>query len=300
MDDIHRELRYEAYFLTVYYIVGFARSQQILFQGRSSAANSAVCYCLGVTEVDPSRSNMLFERFISKEHGEPPDIDVDFEHQRREEVIQYIYRKYGRDQAAIAAAMSTYRPRGALRETGKALGIVPQIVDKVAKSHQWFDNSQDPLRRLEESGLHPANPLIAMWANLAAQILNFPQHLPQHSGGFVISRGKLTRLVPVENAAMPDRSAIQWDKDDLAAERIETARAVMPFATVSDLARRAQLHCCELQVLAAANALRSFAGNSSRSAVAVCAAVPDRDMLAATRIDDETPTLAAPSEAQGS
>ncbi|SAK72266.1 DNA polymerase [Caballeronia catudaia] len=212
-----RELRYEAYFLTVYDIVRFARSQHILCQGRGSAANSAVCYCLGVTEVDPSRGNMLFERFISKERGEPPDIDVDFEHQRREEVIQYIYRKYGRDRAAIAAAVSTYRPRGALRETGKALGIDPQIVDKVAKAHQWFDHSRDLLRRFEESGLDPSNPLIAMWATLAAQILNFPRHLSQHSGGFVISRGKLTRLVPVENAAMQDRSAIQWDKDDLEA-----------------------------------------------------------------------------------
>jgi error-prone DNA polymerase len=212
-----RELQYEAYFLTVYDIVRFARSQHILCQGRGSAANSAVCYCLGVTEVDPSRGNMLFERFISKERGEPPDIDVDFEHQRREEVIQYIYRKYGRDRAAIAGAVSTYRPRGALRETGKALGIDPQIVDRVAKSHQWFDHSQDLLRRFEESGLDPSNPLIAMWATLAAQILNFPRHLSQHSGGFVISRGKLTRLVPVENAAMQDRSAIQWDKDDLEA-----------------------------------------------------------------------------------
>ena len=212
-----RELQYEAYFLTVYDIVRFARSQHILCQGRGSAANSAVCYCLGVTEVDPSRGNMLFERFISKERGEPPDIDVDFEHQRREEVIQYIYRKYGRDRAAIAAAVSTYRPRGALRETGKALGIDPQIVDKVAKSHQWFDHSQDLLRRFAESGLDPENPLIGLWASLAAQLLNFPRHLSQHSGGFVISRGKLTRLVPVENAAMADRSAIQWDKDDLEA-----------------------------------------------------------------------------------
>ncbi|WP_250481766.1 error-prone DNA polymerase [Caballeronia sp. NCTM5] len=212
-----RELQYEAYFLTVYDIVRFARSQHILCQGRGSAANSAVCYCLGVTEVDPSRGNMLFERFISKERGEPPDIDVDFEHQRREEVIQYIYRKYGRDRAAIAAAVSTYRPRGALRETGKALGIDPQIVDKVAKSHQWFDHSADLLQRFAESGLNPENPLIGLWATLAAQILNFPRHLSQHSGGFVISRGKLTRLVPVENAAMQARSAIQWDKDDLEA-----------------------------------------------------------------------------------
>ncbi|MEM5371556.1 error-prone DNA polymerase [Paraburkholderia azotifigens] len=211
------DLGYEPYFLTVYDIVRYARSQHILCQGRGSAANSAVCYCLGVTEVDPARGNMLFERFISKERGEPPDIDVDFEHQRREEVIQYIYRKYGRDRAAIAAAVSTYRPRGALRETGKALGVDPQIVDVVAKSHHWFDTSHDLLKRFEESGLDPDKPLIQAWARLASQLLNFPRHLSQHSGGFVISRGKLTRLVPVENAAMVDRSVIEWDKDDLEA-----------------------------------------------------------------------------------
>jgi error-prone DNA polymerase len=209
------DLKYEPYFLTVYDIVRYARSQHILCQGRGSAANSVVCYCLGITEVDPARSNMLFGRFISKERGEPPDIDVDFEHQRREEVIQYIYNKYGRERAAIAAAVSTYRPRGALRETGKALGIDPQIVDAVAKSHHWFDNSHDLLKRFEESGLDPENPLIQAWARLASQLLNFPRHLSQHSGGFVISRGKLTRLVPVENAAMMDRSVIEWDKDDL-------------------------------------------------------------------------------------
>jgi error-prone DNA polymerase len=168
-----------------------------------------------VTEVDPARGNMLFERFISKERGEPPDIDVDFEHQRREEVIQYIYSKYGRDRAAIAAAVSTYRPRGALRETGKALGVDPQIVDLVAKSHHWFDTSQNLLKRFAESGLDPEKPLIQAWARLASQLLGFPRHLSQHSGGFVISRGKLTRLVPVENAAMADRSVIEWDKDDL-------------------------------------------------------------------------------------
>lgn len=203
--------------LTVYDIVRFARNEGILCQGRGSAANSAVCFCLGVTEVDPDRSSMLFERFISRERGEPPDIDVDFEHQRREEVIQYIYRKYGRDRAAIAAAVSTYRPRGALRETGKALGVDPQIVDVVAKSHHWFDTSQDLLARFRESGLDPEKPLIQAWAKLASQLLCFPRHLSQHSGGFVISRGKLTRLVPVENAAMEDRSVIEWDKDDLEA-----------------------------------------------------------------------------------
>ncbi|SFU26028.1 error-prone DNA polymerase [Paraburkholderia aspalathi] len=215
--ELIADLQYEPYFLTVYDIVRFARSQSILCQGRGSAANSAVCYCLGVTEVDPARGNMLFERFISKERGEPPDIDVDFEHQRREEVIQYIYRKYGRDRAAIAAAVSTYRPRGALRETGKALGVDPQIVDVVAKSHHWFDTSQDLLARFRESGLDPEKPLIQAWAKLASQLLGFPRHLSQHSGGFVISRGKLTRLVPVENAAMEDRSVIEWDKDDLEA-----------------------------------------------------------------------------------
>ena len=209
------DLKYEPYFLTVYDIVRYARSQNILCQGRGSAANSLVCYCLYITEVDPARSNMLFERFISKERGEPPDIDVDFEHQRREEVIQYIYKKYGHDRAAIAAAVSTYRPRGALRETGKALGIDPQIVDAVAKSHHWFDNSHDLLKHFEETGLDPEKPLIQAWARLASQLLNFPRHLSQHSGGFVISRGKLTRLVPVENAAMADRRVIEWDKDDL-------------------------------------------------------------------------------------
>jgi error-prone DNA polymerase len=214
---IIRQLSFEPYFLTVYDIVRFARSEHILCQGRGSAANSAVCYCLGVTEVDPSRSSMLFERFLSPERNEPPDIDVDFEHQKREIVIQYIYEKYGRNRAAIAAAVHTYRPRGALRETGKALGIDPQIVDRVAKNHQWFDSSHDLLNRFAESGLDPENPLIAAWASLAGQILNFPRHLSQHSGGFVISRGKLTRLVPIENAAMTGRSAIQWDKDDLEA-----------------------------------------------------------------------------------
>jgi error-prone DNA polymerase len=213
--ELIADLQYEPYFLTVYDIVRFARSQHILCQGRGSAANSAVCYCLGVTEVDPARGNMLFERFISKERGEPPDIDVDFEHQRREEVIQYIYRKYGRDRAAIAAAVSSYRPRGALRETGKALGVDPQIVDAVAKSHHWFDGRQDLLERFAECGLDAQTPLIQAWASLASQLLGFPRHLSQHSGGFVISRGKLTRLVPVENAAMPERSVIQWDKDDL-------------------------------------------------------------------------------------
>jgi len=210
-----REMEYEPYFLTVYDLVRFARSEGILCQGRGSAANSAVCYCLGITEVDPARGNLLFERFISKERGEPPDIDVDFEHQRREEVIQYLYKKYGRDRAALAAAVSTYRPRGALRESGKALGVDPAIVDMVAKAHHWFDNKEDLLKRFEESGVDTQSELTQRWASMAMQLLGFPRHLSQHSGGFVIARGKLSRLVPIENAAMPDRSVIQWDKDDL-------------------------------------------------------------------------------------
>lgn len=215
--ELIADLKYEPYFLTVYDIVRFARNAGILCQGRGSAANSAVCYCLGVTEVDPARSSMLFERFISRERGEPPDIDVDFEHQRREEVIQYIYGKYTRTRAAIAAAVTTYRPRSAIRESGKALGVDPSIVDRVAKAHHWFDSSQDLLKRFEESGLDPQTPLIQQWATLAMQLLGFPRHLSQHSGGFVIARGKLSRLVPIENASMPDRSVIQWDKDDLEA-----------------------------------------------------------------------------------
>ncbi len=209
------ELKYEGYFLTVYDIVRFARLQGILCQGRGSAANSAVCYCLGITEVDPARSSMLFERFISRERNGPPDIDVDFEHQRREEVMQYIYAKYGRDRAALTGAVTTYRPRSALREAGKALGVDPAIVDRVAKSHHWFDSREDLLARFAEAGLDPAAPLNQQWAAFAAQLLGYPRHLSQHSGGFVISRTKLSRLVPIENAAMENRTVIQWDKDDI-------------------------------------------------------------------------------------
>ncbi|WP_186043948.1 error-prone DNA polymerase [Burkholderia gladioli] len=211
------ELKYEPYFLTVYDIVRFARSQNILCQGRGSAANSAVCYCLRVTEVDPARGNMLFERFISKERNEPPDIDVDFEHQRREEVMQYIYSKYGRDRAALTAAVSTYRPRGALREAGKALGVDPIIVDRVAKAHHWFDSKADLLARFAEAGLDVEAPMNQQWAAFATSLLGYPRHLSQHSGGFVISRTKLSRMVPIENAAMEDRTIIQWDKDDIEA-----------------------------------------------------------------------------------
>jgi len=209
------ELRYEPYFLTVYDIVRYARSQGILCQGRGSAANSAVCYCLGITEVDPARMSVLFERFISKERNEPPDIDVDFEHQRREEVMQYIYRKYGRDRAALTAALHTYRPRGALRDVGKALGMSLDQVDRLARSMAWWDGRRIKPERLAEAGFDPANPVIAQLAELAQQLIGFPRHLSQHSGGFVIARDRLDRLVPIENAAMADRTVIQWDKDDL-------------------------------------------------------------------------------------
>jgi len=295
------ELGYEPYFLTVHDIVKFARSRGILCQGRGSAANSAVCYCLGITEVDPSRMEMLFERFISRERNEPPDIDVDFEHERREEVIQYIYGKYGRDRAALAATVITYRPRSAIRDVGKALGLSLAQVDALAKSFAWWDDwprlgaaeqpsagaDSGPRRingpsppeaptsssasakgragggprlgaaeqpsagadsgprqeapsptpdapasvpapprrraggrgpvsgRLREAGLDPESPVARRLTALVAQILGFPRHLSQHVGGFVIARGLLSRLVPVENAAMENRTVIQWDKDDL-------------------------------------------------------------------------------------
>ena len=213
--DLIAELEYEPYFLTVYDIVRFARSQGILCQGRGSAANSVVCFCLGVTEVDPERSNMLTGRFISRERNEPPDIDVDFEHQRREEVIQYIYKKYGADRAALAAVVISYRPKSALRDSGKALGVDLAIVEKVAKSHHWFDSRHDLVGRLAECGLDPESQLAQQWASLAMMLLGFPRHLSQHPGGFVISHEKLSRLVPIEAATMEGRCVIQWDKDDL-------------------------------------------------------------------------------------
>ena len=217
--DLIAELKYEMYFLTVYDIVRFARERHILCQGRGSAANSAVCYCLGVTEVDPARMNVLFERFISRERNEPPDIDVDFEHQRREEVIQYIYAKYGRDRAAITGVVVTYRPKSAIRDVGKALGLDDDLVDAFAKEHRWFDGrsllAQQLQERLVAAGIAPDDQRITQWLELTQQLMGMPRHLSQHVGGFVLTQGKLTRLVPVENAAMPDRSVIQWEKDDL-------------------------------------------------------------------------------------
>ncbi|MEN3362807.1 MAG: error-prone polymerase [Burkholderiales bacterium] len=209
------DLSYEPYFLTVYDIVRFARSQGILCQGRGSAANSAICYCVGITEVDPSRASVLFERFISKERNEPPDIDVDFEHDRREEVMQYIYQKYGRHRAALTAALITYRPRSALKDVGKALGMDFEQVNRLTSSHQWWDGRKISAERLREYGLDPDSPIVQKLVTLSQTLIGFPRHLSQHSGGFVIARDSLARLVPIENAAMVDRNVIQWDKDDL-------------------------------------------------------------------------------------
>ena len=209
------ELKFEPFFLTVHDVVEFARSQKILCQGRGSAANSAVCYCLRITEVDPSRMAMLFERFISKERNEPPDIDVDFEHERREEVIQYIYDKYSRERAALAATVICYRPRSALRDVGKAMGLDLEQVDRLANAIQWWDGQQIDPERIRAAGFEPADPIIVRLIALTSEILGFPRHLSQHVGGFVIARQRLDELVPIENAAMPERTVIEWDKDDL-------------------------------------------------------------------------------------
>jgi error-prone DNA polymerase len=203
------QLKYEPYFLTVADIVHWARAQGILCQGRGSAANSLVCYSLGVTEVDPRRATLLFGRFMSAERNEPPDIDIDFEHQRREEVMQYIYHKYGRHRAALTAVVISYRPRSALRDVGRALGIDLDRIDAVAKSTQWFDGRKVSPERLSENGFDPEAPLCKLWVELTQALIGFPRHLSQHPGGFVIARDDLARLVPVENAAMQDRSVIQ-------------------------------------------------------------------------------------------
>jgi len=209
------ELRYEPYFLTVHDVVAEARRRKILCQGRGSAANSAVCYCLGITEVNPAQSTLLFERFISKERNEPPDIDVDFEHQRREEIVQYLYTKYGRHRAALAAAVATYHPRSALRDVGKALGLSLATVDVLAKHQQWWDGAELLHERLIEMGLDPDEPRLRQLLAITRTLLGFPRHLSQHSGGFVLTQDRLTSTVPVVPAAMKDRSIIEWDKDDI-------------------------------------------------------------------------------------
>ena len=210
------KLKYEAFFLTVYNVVRYARRRDILCQGRGSSANSAVCYALGITEVNPAEQRLLFGRFLSEERKEPPDIDVDFEHRRREEVMQYLFRKYGRQRAALAATVIRYRPRSALRDVGKALGIGADDIDRLAKSLAWWDQPEEVLlKRLRELGFDPEAPLVRRWMNLAGQLLAAPRHLSQHVGGFVISDRPISELVPIENASMPDRTVIQWDKDDL-------------------------------------------------------------------------------------
>ncbi len=218
------ELKYAPYFLTVHDLVTFARSRGILCQGRGAAANSAVCFCLGVTAVDPDRIDMLFERFVSRERDEPPDIDIDFEHERREEVIQYIYGKYGRERAGLTAEVITYRRRSAIRDVGKALGFSLDAVDRIAKRvDSWEKNpfadseSGDVPAQLTALGFDPQNATVRRFVALVRELLGFPRHLSQHVGGFVITRGPLCELVPIENAAMENRTVIEWDKDDIEA-----------------------------------------------------------------------------------
>lgn len=209
------DLRYEAFFLTVYDVVRFARARDILCQGRGSAANSAVCFCLGITSVNPAQSNTLFERFISRERNEAPDIDVDFEHERREEVMQYIYDKYGRDRAGLVAEVISYRPKSAAKDVGKALGLSLDVVEKISSVMDRFDEPDKLELRLNEAGLDFSKQTMQQFLGLTKEILGFPRHLGQHVGGFVMTRGALCDLVPIENARMQDRTVIEWDKDDI-------------------------------------------------------------------------------------
>ncbi|NJD04992.1 MAG: DNA polymerase III subunit alpha, partial [Methylococcaceae bacterium] len=213
--ELIAEMGYEPFFLTVHDVVDFARGRGILCQGRGSAANSAVCFALGITEVDPARLDLLFERFVSKERGEPPDIDVDFEHERREEVIQYIYEKYGRHRAALAASVTTYRSRSAVRDVGKALGLDRHRIARLVREIDRLGGYRLSDDRLKAAGVDPESPVIRRLLELVEQLRGFPRHLSQHVGGFVIAAQELSELVPVENAAMADRTVIQWDKDDL-------------------------------------------------------------------------------------
>jgi error-prone DNA polymerase len=212
---IIEDLRYEPYFLTVWDLVRFARSRNILCQGRGSAANSAVCFCIGVTSVDPSKFDLLFERFISRERNEAPDIDIDFEHQRREEVIQYIYQKYGRTRAGMTAAVTTYRIRSAIRDCGKAIGLSQDRIDRLAKIVEGHGSESDFVGHCSTAGIDPESPLGKRFVYLVESITGFPRHISQHTGGMVMTQGPLCELCPIENAAMPDRTIIQWDKDDL-------------------------------------------------------------------------------------
>ena len=234
------ELGYEHYFLTVADIVSFARSRGILCQGRGSAANSVVCYCLGVTEVDPARLSVLFERFISRERNEPPDIDVDFEHHRREEVIQYLYGKYGRERAALTAVVISYRPKSAFRDVGKALGFELAKLDALSSNLMWWDGSDAMEQRLAETGLDPNDLAVQQLLWLVDQLIGMPRHLSQHPGGFVLTKGPLTRIVPVENAAMENRTVCEWDKDDLDALGLLTVD-VLALGMLSAIRRMLEL-----------------------------------------------------------
>jgi len=216
---IVKELNYAAYFLTVADIVRFANEQKILCQGRGSAANSSICFCLGITPVDPSKNTLLFDRFISTERNEPPDIDVDFEHERREEVIQYVYKRYGRSRAALAATLICYRGRSAVRDVGKAFGFSEDRINALTKTQQWWAEQISP-DDLREQGLDPADPRLLQCILLANQLRGFPRHLSQHVGGLVITRDQLDEIVPIQNAAMEERTVVEWDKDDLQALKI--------------------------------------------------------------------------------
>ncbi|MGH6712118.1 MAG: error-prone DNA polymerase, partial [Bradyrhizobium sp.] len=215
-----RKLKYAHYFLTVHDIVHYARSQNILCQGRGSAANSAVCYVLGITSVDPTKVDLLFERFISKERLEPPDIDVDFEHSRREEVMQYVYRRYGRHRAAIIATIIHYRPRSAIRDVGKALGLTEDVTAALADTvwGSWGKGLNE--MQVRQAGLDPKNAMIELAVALASELIEFPRHLSQHVGGYVLTQDRLDSYVPIGNAAMDDRTFIEWDKDDVDALRM--------------------------------------------------------------------------------
>jgi error-prone DNA polymerase len=209
------ERDYAPYFLTVYDIVRYAKEKDILCQGRGSAANSAVCYALGITSVDPEQHNLLFARFISSERQEPPDIDVDFEHSRREEVIQYIYERYGRERAGLVATVIRYRPRSAIREVGKVLGLSEDITSRIAGTAWGSWGSKLSEAHLRQAGIDHRNPIIGQAIAFATRILGFPRHLSQHVGGFVLARGRLDEIVPIGNAAMDKRTFIEWDKDDI-------------------------------------------------------------------------------------
>ena len=212
---ITAELKYAPYFLTVHDIVRFARSKGILCQGRGSAANSVICYCLGITEVDPEKVDLLFERFVSAERREPPDIDVDFEHERREEVIQYIYDRYGRDHAGMTATVICYRGRSAIREVGKVFGLSDDTIGALASTLWGWSMAGVADKEARRAGLDPSDPRLQQVMALAQELMGFPRHLSQHVGGFAITRSRLDEVVPVENAAMDDRTVIEWDKDDL-------------------------------------------------------------------------------------